>query len=470
MKFDNDIRSAARTMWSSVKGYLSFMDYLVPQSEAEEAIRDGVNFRGTNMLILVFAIFIASLGLNTNSTAVIIGAMLISPLMGPIIGLGLGVGINDFDLIKRSARNLCMAALFSLLASTLYFLISPVNENHSELLARTSPTIYDVLIAFFGGAAGIVALGSRSKGNVIPGVAIATALMPPLCTAGYGLATWQLPYLFGALYLFIINSIYIGFATLIGVKMMKYKRRAIVNTVKARRVRRMVEVLVVVTVIPAIFMTYRMVRDTSYQTKISNFVGREFNFKDTRVLNFNIGKDGKDRVLSVTLIGRILPQDSLLRAMNARLAEAGFEGTRLEIIQGEYPDLPSQPTTPDAVKDIFQIAQLTTARQARVIDSLENELRSQLSADTMASTLSPVIRTFFPEVREMSIVHPVFTDIATGTTDTVHVAMVSYSREMNAEQRDKLSEYLSATLKVKEVYIVETGQQIPFGEARTQTP
>ncbi len=167
---------------TSLADYFSLNGYLIPQEEAEQAIREGVSFRGTNLLILVFAILIASLGLNTNSTAVIIGAMLISPLMGPIIGLGLGVGIEDFELLKRSVRNLTIAAAFSVLASTLYFLISPVSEGHSELLARTSPTIYDVLIGFFGGGAGIFAIASKSKGNVIPGVAIATALMPPLRT------------------------------------------------------------------------------------------------------------------------------------------------------------------------------------------------------------------------------------------------------------------------------------------------
>ena len=173
--------------------YFSLSGQLIPQQEAEHSIREGVSFKGTNIVILILAILIASLGLNVNSTAVIIGAMLISPLMGPIIGIGLGVGIHDFDLIKRSLRNLIMASVFSVIASTIYFLISPVNEQHSELLARTSPTIYDVLIGFVGGGAGIVAIASSNKGNVIPGVAIATALMPPLCTAGYGIATWQHP-------------------------------------------------------------------------------------------------------------------------------------------------------------------------------------------------------------------------------------------------------------------------------------
>ena len=174
-----------------------------------EAIREGIEFKGSTIWILIFAIFIASLGLNTNSTAVIIGAMLISPLMGPIMGIGLGLGINDFELIKKSFRNLAVATIFSVLTSTLYFLISPLNEARSELLARTSPTIYDVLIALFGGLAGIVAMATKQKGNVIPGVAIATALMPPLCTAGFGLANGNMHYFFGAFYLFFINSVFI---------------------------------------------------------------------------------------------------------------------------------------------------------------------------------------------------------------------------------------------------------------------
>ena len=160
-----------------------------------EAIREGIEFKGSTIWILIFAIFIASLGLNTNSTAVIIGAMLISPLMGPIMGIGLGLGINDFELIKKSFRNLGVATIFSVLTSTLYFLISPLESKPvSELLARTSPTIYDVLIALFGGLAGIVAMATKQKGNVIPGVAIATALMPPLCTAGFGLANGNMHY------------------------------------------------------------------------------------------------------------------------------------------------------------------------------------------------------------------------------------------------------------------------------------
>ena len=169
------------------------------QDEVVDNICRGVDFRGTNLWVLIFATFVASLGLNVNSTAVIIGAMLISPLMGPIMGMGLSVGINDFDLLKRSVRNFGFMVLVSILTSTLYFVVSPLSGAQSELLARTVPTTYDVLIAFFGGLAGIVAQSRRDRtSTVIPGVAIATALMPPLCTAGYGLATLQLNYFLGA--------------------------------------------------------------------------------------------------------------------------------------------------------------------------------------------------------------------------------------------------------------------------------
>ena len=181
-------------------------------------IEKGIRFNGTNLWILIIAILVASLGLNVNSTAVVIGAMLISPLMGPIIGMGWSACINDLELLKKAARNFAFATVASLLTSTFYFTFTPLDEAHSELLARTAPNIYDVLIAFFGGMAGIIAIGSKNKGNVLPGVAIATALMPPLCTAGYGIATGQWSFFFGALYLFIINSVYIALATYVFVK------------------------------------------------------------------------------------------------------------------------------------------------------------------------------------------------------------------------------------------------------------
>ena len=194
--------------WDIIKGYFRIMTDKEDEQKIINSISNDVTFNGATLWVLIFAIFIASLGLNINSTAVIIGAMLISPLMGPITGMGLALGINDFKLLKLSFKNYFLAALISVVTATLYFLISPFNEMQSELLARTSPTLYDVLIAFCGGAAGIVAICTKGKGNVLPGVAIATALMPPLCTAGYGIATGHLFYFLSAFYLFFINTVF----------------------------------------------------------------------------------------------------------------------------------------------------------------------------------------------------------------------------------------------------------------------
>ena len=197
-----------------------------------DSIRKGVEFKGANLWILIFAIFMASLGLNVNSTAVIIGAMLISPLMGPIMGVGLSVGLNDFELMKRSLKSFLITTAFSVTTATIFFLLAPIAGSQSELLARTSPTIYDVFIALFGGLAGVVALSTKEKGNVIPGVAIATALMPPLCTAGYGLASGNLIYFLGAFYLYFINSVFISLATFLGMRIdIRTKRPILHNNV-----------------------------------------------------------------------------------------------------------------------------------------------------------------------------------------------------------------------------------------------
>ena len=205
--------------------YLDLNKSMEDEQLTVESIRNGVEFRGANLWILVFATFIASLGLNVNSTAVIIGAMLISPLMGPIMGVGLAIGINDFELMKRSLKSYFIATVFSVTTATIYFAFTPLDEVQSELLARTSPTIYDVFIALVGGLAGIVAVATKEKGNVIPGVAIATALMPPLCTAGFGLATGNLFYFLGAFYLYFINSVFISLATFLGVRFMKFRHK-----------------------------------------------------------------------------------------------------------------------------------------------------------------------------------------------------------------------------------------------------
>ncbi|HCC85697.1 MAG TPA: DUF389 domain-containing protein [Porphyromonadaceae bacterium] len=238
-----------------------------------EKIESGIVFRGTNLWVLMFAIVVASVGLNMNSTAVIIGAMLISPLMGPINGMGYSLATYDFHLLRRSLKNFFFAVGVSLITSALYFLLSPLNQAHSELLARTSPTIYDVIIALFGGLAGIVAMSSRLKGNVIPGVAIATALMPPICTAGYGLATLQFDFFFGALYLFTINTVFIAFAALIVCQFLKFPIRSIVDPTRKKHVNRVISTVIILTLVPSIFFGVKLVRNEEFAQRAETFIG-----------------------------------------------------------------------------------------------------------------------------------------------------------------------------------------------------
>ena len=237
----------------------------------ESIVKDSI-FKGTNLWILVFAIVVASVGLNMNSTAVIIGAMLISPLMGPINGMGYSIATYNFALFQKAFKNFSFAVVASLLASTTYFALSPVSTAHSELLARTSPTIYDVLIALFGGLAGIVAISSRQKGNVIPGVAIATALMPPLCTAGYGLATAQLHFFLGAIYLFTINTVFIALASVAISQILKFPISTIVDTAQKRRVNRWISVVIAIVLLPSIYFGYGLVQQERFTENANRYI------------------------------------------------------------------------------------------------------------------------------------------------------------------------------------------------------
>lgn len=452
---EKDVKTAWQELKGSLKGYFSLDGFLVTQQEAETSIREGVSFKGTNLLILIFAILIASLGLNTNSTAVIIGAMLISPLMGPIIGIGLGVGIADFELLKRSGRNLAIAAGFSVIASTLYFLISPVNEGHSELLARTSPTIYDVLIGFFGGAAGIFAIASKNKGNVIPGVAIATALMPPLCTAGYGLATWQLNYFFGAFYLFLINSIYIGLATFAGVKLMKFHKSPVAPGEKHQQVvGRVVYVVAILALVPSVYLTYRMFVRANFEQNAAKFVTEMFQFPSTHVLTRSADIVKGRREINVTLIGQPLPQDSLELAMLSHLRYYGLEGATLNIVQDGGNTVNPADVFGSSVRDIYSMAQTTINRKQAVIDSLRTALNLRAGADTIAAAIAPELKVVFPQVKDIALTRAVFSNIDTRSIDTTMIALVQYDTPVNAATRKKLAEYLAARTASPSVRLV----------------
>ena len=246
-----------------ILNYLNLEGEVDDYEKIHETIQRDVVFKGTNLWILMFAIIVASVGLNMNSTAVIIGAMLISPLMGPINGMGYSIATYNLRLFRFSAKNFTFAVFASLTASTLYFTVTPISTEHSELLARTSPTIYDVLIALFGGLAGIVAISSKQKGNVIPGVAIATALMPPLCTAGYGLATGKMNFFFGAIYLFTINTVFIALSSVLISQLLKFPIRTIVDEDQRKKVNGWITAVIIIVLIPSIFLDTNLYRTKS---------------------------------------------------------------------------------------------------------------------------------------------------------------------------------------------------------------
>ena len=257
---------------------LRFFD-LHQGEEKKEAVLENVvsniSFRGANAWILACAIVVASVGLNVNSTAVIIGAMLISPLMGPIVGAGFALGTFDFPLLKKSLKNLLIATLISLVVSFIYFLLSPFKEAQSELLARTSPNIYDVMIAIFGGLVGVIAITRVDKGNPIPGVAIATALMPPLCTAGYGLAIGNFSFFAGALFLYIINCVFICISTFVIVKYLRYPKTHYVDQQREKRITQSITIITIILVLPSVYFAYNLLQEKKYTNKVNQFVQQE---------------------------------------------------------------------------------------------------------------------------------------------------------------------------------------------------
>ena len=286
----------------SIRYYANIYDHIDTESAAER-IKAGIWFRGPNVWILAFSIIIASVGLNVNSTAVIIGAMLISPLMGPIIGLGLAMGTNDLDLLKLAAKNLLVMVLISLAASTLFFLLSPLDlVNPTELEARTSPTIYDVLIALFGGLAGILENSRKEQGTAIAGVAIATALMPPLCTAGYGLSSLKFHFFFGAMYLFIINTVFITLATYVMVKYLRFKTAAGLDPATVTRRRHLITALILIVAIPSLYSAIVMVRDTNFERNVESFVRENRLVSRSYISDYRIYKD-HGRKVEVFLTG-----------------------------------------------------------------------------------------------------------------------------------------------------------------------
>ena len=415
--------------------------------EVIENIEKGVVFRGTNLWVLIFAIFIASLGLNVNSTAVIIGAMLVSPLMGPIIGMGLGVGINDLALVKKAFRNLALAVSVSLATSTLYFLLSPINEAHSEILARTSPNIYDLLIAVFGGLAGILAISSKQKGNVIPGVAIATALMPPLCTAGYGLATLQYKFFFGAFYLFFINSVFIGLATLATVRVLKFPYKHLLDEKAETRAKRIIAVLVIITLIPSIYFGYDIVQQQRFAQRANSFIEKECNLPGDYLLNKKL--DPKNEHITLVYGGKQI-SDSQVTQLKQRMLAYNLDSTSLTVQQG-FAYLEKEKMTTDVQQNRY--AEAIAVREQQIA-ALQAQIDTVNAVKQNSVQIYKELKVNYPTLTSASINQTLLVADSASSSKEVTMAVLYFSKPISKEEKAKVQNWLNVRMARNDVTVV----------------
>lgn len=399
-----------------------------------KSVSSNVDFIGANLFALIFAIFIASIGLNVNSTAVIIGAMLISPIMGPVMGIGLGVGINDLDLVKRGLKNLLFATIIGIIVSTIYFLITPLHDAQSELLARTSPSIWDVFIAFFGGAAGMVAASRKEKSNVIPGVAIATALMPPLCTVGFGLAMGNWYFVLGALYLYFINSVFIAIATFLMSRYLKMKKHHLEDAGQEKKVKHYIIAIVIITIVPSIFLAYRIVDRSIFETNARKFVDEQFVFKNTQVVSKSFKYGSENKAIDLLLIGADLNK-STIDTITKNLDKYQLRHVQLNIRQGLN------------AKQHIDLAQIKTS----ILEDVFNHTAKTDSGATLSPKKNlPVVDTVVLE--ELKVLYPTITSFGINQTiihhadkllpDTIKVALLTFKKPIKKIDESKLQKWL----------------------------
>jgi uncharacterized hydrophobic protein (TIGR00271 family) len=441
---------------SYISNLFSLENYKSSEHEVIEAITKSVEFKGVNVWVLIFAIFIASIGLNMNSTAVIIGAMLISPLMGPIIGVGLGVGIYDFDLIKKALINLLVMMVISIGSSTIYFLLSPLQEATPELTSRTMPSIWDVLIATFGGFAGITATATKEKGNVIPGVAIATALMPPLCTAGFGIATRNWFFVGGALYLFFINAVFVSMATLLTVRFLRFHKKEFVDAAREKRVKRYIALIVLITGLPSIYIAYNIVRDTVYTRNIELFVENEFDFPNTQVINTKITTDtAGSKVLEVFLIGDRIQQQTIENIDNQR-DDYGISDVKLLVKQGikETENIDVGELRTGILEELYEKNSDALKSKEEKIELLEHELLKYTSSQLPVNEISKEFCTLNKNVEYFTVQPSLLYNNTTQQLDTMVISYVRYKKTPGKSETQQLYDWLKVRTKADSLLVI----------------
>ncbi len=455
------LRSLIDSVWVLLKSTLDIKEGAANPTDTIAGIHRDIDFKGYNLWILIFSIFIASIGLNTNSTAVVIGAMLISPLMGPIIGIGLSVGTNDWTTLKRSLKSLAIATLFSIITSTIYFSITPLSDATSELLNRTRPIPLDIFIALFGGLAGIVAGSRKEKTNVIPGVAIATALMPPLCTAGYGLATGQFNYFFGAFYLFLINSIFISIATYAVVRFLKYPLKEFVDPVKEKKAKRYTYAFILIVIVPSAFTFYNIIQETLFDRNANRFISEVVKHEGSRIRSKELVYN-KDSISEIVLdIGGEAIPEVLQKDWANKLGEYGLNKTSLLFINDGFGKADDE-AFDQMVKENYDNIK-SIASKNELLNQYKNDLEKaerqiqQIKGDTIpiGKVCNELKIQYEGEIQQLTysnaiIVDFFYTDSIKGfEKDTIPTFFVKWRADISSEEQQAKSAKLEKLLKVR---------------------
>lgn len=434
--------------------------------ETIESIKADIDFKGYNVWILIFSILIASIGLNVNSGAVVIGAMLISPLMGPILGVGLSMGINDWVTLKRSFRNFAIMFTVSIITSTLYFSLTPLVDAQSELLARIRPTLLDVFVAFIGGLAGILAANRRIKSNVVPGVAIATALMPPLCTAGYGFATGQWDFLFGAFYLFLINSIFISLATFVIVRFLNFPVKEFVDQARARRARNYMAIVLILIVGPSAYTFYNVVTESIFNRRVDSFITENVFYDGAELVkNEVIFSDEDPPMISLSFFGQQVPE-SLINSWRAKLGNYGLDGSDIRVFQGGSVEQMNSEEVNKLV-DVYTESQKQIQSKDETIARLKFALEKSKESQIPIAQISKELETMFSGLYSLSLARMV--EYKQGQMDTLLMADLKWQLE-DTTGLDKTCRSIGAFLKERlgvDTVAVQR-KQIPFPPEETE--
>lgn len=426
-----------------------------------EGVKKDISFKGHNAWILIFSVFVASIGLNVSNTAVVIGAMLISPLMGPIVGLGLSVAINDVETLRKSLINLGVMVVLSVITAYLYFTISPLTKETPELLARTYPTILDVLIAIFGGLALIVAKTKKgTMASVIFGVAIATALMPPLCTVGYSLAVGNFQYAGGAIYLFSINAVFIALTSFLIAKILRFPMVKYANSKHRKRIAQIATIISVIVIVPSIILFLNLLEIEVFDNKAKEFIATNIKYDGTVILKSN--QDHDTNKIEVFLIGRLVPNFTINKWKEELKKNTVLENTNLQVFQaadqsGEMAMELSGKLKFDILDELYEKnEQLLMDKEAK-IKFLENELTSLKIKDLRFDEISKEVKINYSEIIALSYYNKITTNFK--TTDTIPVIAITWDKKYAKKNRDKdaksLNNWLRYKLKLDTLQIIE---------------